>query len=70
MVFQKEVKVSFPLLGLMGLLFLTLKLTHQIDWSWLWVLAPFWVVPGVLLLIAVVALIGYCVGWLAERKGS
>lgn len=29
--------------GLLGLVFITLKLTGFIDWSWLWVLAPFWV---------------------------
>lgn len=27
---------------LLGLLFLALKLTNQIDWSWWWVTAPFW----------------------------
>lgn len=24
------------------LIFTTLKLTHYIDWSWVWVLAPLW----------------------------
>lgn len=33
---------SFPLLGLLGIVFITLKLTDHIDWSWWWVLAPFW----------------------------
>lgn len=28
--------------GLLGLLFIGLKLGHVIDWSWLWVLAPLW----------------------------
>jgi len=27
---------------LLGLVFITLKLLGVIDWSWLWVLAPFW----------------------------
>lgn len=30
------------LFGLMFLLFLGLKLTHVIDWSWWWVTAPLW----------------------------
>jgi hypothetical protein len=34
-------------LGLLGVLFVGLKLTGYIDWSWLWVLAPFWVGPSV-----------------------
>lgn len=28
--------------GLLFLLFLGLKLTGHIDWSWWWVFAPFW----------------------------
>lgn len=27
---------------LLGILFIALKLTHQIDWSWWWVTAPLW----------------------------
>ena len=33
-------KLTFPLA--LGLLFITLKLTGVIAWSWVWVLAPFW----------------------------
>ena len=29
-------------LGLLGVLFVGLKLGHVIDWSWWWVTAPFW----------------------------
>jgi phosphate/sulfate permease len=28
--------------GLLGVAFITLKLCDVIDWSWWWVLAPFW----------------------------
>ena len=28
--------------GLLGILFVGLKLTHYIDWSWWWVTLPFW----------------------------
>jgi hypothetical protein len=28
--------------GLLGVLFVALKLTHVIDWSWWWVTMPFW----------------------------
>lgn len=30
-------------LGLLTLLFIGLKLTGHITWSWIWVLAPFWI---------------------------
>lgn len=33
--------IGFP--GLLALIFITLKLTHVIDWSWWWVLAPLWI---------------------------
>lgn len=33
---------SFPVLGILGIVFIVLKLCHVIDWSWWWVTAPFW----------------------------
>lgn len=39
---SKTPTVQFPLLGILGLIFITLKLTGYITWSWLWVLSPFW----------------------------
>lgn len=35
-------KVNVGFLGLLGLLFIGLKLGSVIDWPWLWVLAPLW----------------------------
>lgn len=29
-------------LSFLGIVFVTLKLCHVIDWSWWWVTAPFW----------------------------
>lgn len=44
--------------GLLTLLFIGLKLTNYIDWSWWWVLAPLWisflVVIVLVLLLAVI----------------
>jgi len=39
------------ILGLLGVLFIGLKLTGQITWSWWWVLAPWW---GGLLFVVIV----------------
>ena len=41
--------------GALALLFIALKLTGVIAWSWWWVLAPIWVPFAIVLLIAVVA---------------
>lgn len=43
-------------LGLLGVVFVTLKLTGYIDWSWWWVTSPFWG-PFVLVLVVVAALL-------------
>ena len=36
--------------GLLGVLFIGLKLGNVIHWSWLWVLSPFWI-PLVIVLV-------------------
>lgn len=41
--------------GGLALLFIALKLTGVIAWSWWWVLAPIWIPFAIVLLIAVVA---------------
>lgn len=41
----------FPLSFITGLLFLTLKLCGVIDWSWWWVLSPFWIPPAIFVLV-------------------
>lgn len=35
-------KGAFPIVPVLFCIFLTLKLTGHIDWSWWWVTAPFW----------------------------
>lgn len=40
-----------------GLVFITLKLTGFIDWSWWWVLAPFWVPVAAGLVISAVLML-------------
>ena len=41
----------FPALTLV---FIVLKLTGQINWSWLWVLSPFWLPLSLIILVLVV----------------
>ncbi len=38
--------------GLLAILFIGLKLTGYIDWSWWWVLSPLWV--SVILIVVIV----------------
>jgi hypothetical protein len=55
-------------LGLLTVLFVGLKLTSHIDWSWWWVLSPLWVglvaaLAVTLLGSVVVASVGLCSWW-------
>ena len=44
---------------LLTVLFIGLKLTNQIDWSWWWVLSPLWIsaalVIGILLIVLLIS---------------
>ena len=51
---NKETSGGIGFCGLLAIVFITLKLTRVISWSWLWVLAPIWItmaIAGVLLLL-------------------
>lgn len=41
--------------GLLTILFIALKLTGYIDWSWIWVLSPIWVsiILGILFFVII-----------------
>lgn len=56
---SKDTNVSvgpgFP--ALLTLLFVGLKLTEYIDWSWWWVLSPLWITFGIVTVIAIFAVI-------------
>jgi len=62
--------VSFA--GLLFLLFLGLKLTNQIDWSWWWVTAPLWgplaLVLGFALIVIFIAFLIAGVALLLGKK--
>ena len=45
-------------LGALTILFIALRLTNVIDWSWWWVLSPIWMpIVAVLGIIAIVAIV-------------
>jgi hypothetical protein len=48
--------VSF--LGLLAIVFITLKLCNVIDWSWWWVTCPLWIVAAIWGALAVITLAG------------
>jgi hypothetical protein len=48
-------------IGLLGVVFVVLKLTHVINWSWWWVTMPFWggiaLLLGFILIAAIIAVL-------------
>ena len=46
---------QFPILGILGLIFITLKLTGFIAWSWWWVLSPFWIPLAIIAVLLSIA---------------
>lgn len=49
--------VGVTFFGLLTVLFIGLKLTKVINWSWGWVLAPLWMPAAVIIICAVVVTI-------------
>ena len=49
--------------SLLTVLFIGLKLTHYIDWPWIWVVSPMWI--GLLILVIVLLLLYMIKGFFA-----
>ena len=52
-----KTKGGISFLGLLQIAFIVLKLCKVIEWSWLWVLAPTWIIPTLLAIVLIVAII-------------
>ena len=53
--------------GLLTIVFITLKLTNYIDWSWWWVLSPLWI-PFVIIVLVILLLAMFTNGRLTIRR--
>ena len=49
--------ISF--LGLLAIVFITLKLCNVITWSWWWVLSPLWINAAIVVLVLLIVGITY-----------
>ena len=56
---------------ILGIVFIILKLTGVISWSWLWVLAPFWIplalVVFILIIVAIITIIATIIRFIFNR---
>jgi len=53
-------------LGWLQILFIGLKLTHLLNWSWLWVLSPIWIPIALTIGFMIVIGIAACVAAVAD----
>ena len=52
-----SIKNGVGFIGLLQLIFIVLKLTGIISWSWLWVLSPIWISVALYALVIIVLLV-------------
>ena len=49
------VRSGMSFLDVLTIVFVVLKLTNYIDWSWWWVLSPIWIPLALIVLVVVLA---------------
>ncbi len=47
----KENGISF--MSLLQLLFIALKLTGYVEWNWIWVLCPTWIIVAIIIIFII-----------------
>jgi len=51
---NQTLNINLPIISILGITFIILKLTGTIDWSWWWVLSPFWIPIAIVLVLIVI----------------
>lgn len=66
---KKETTGGLSFLSVLTLIFITLKLTKVVTWSWAWVLSPIWLpIMIIAVVITIMMLIGLCIN--ISEKGK
>ena len=68
----KKVTVNFGGIGtILAIVFMILKLTGNIDWSWVWIFAPIWIplalVVGILAIYGIIVVVIAIIAAIASR---
>ena len=59
---QKITPINSSILTILFVVFLVLKLTGNINWSWWWITSPLWLPVAIILTIIIGAIVFYNVG--------
>ena len=54
---NNKVVVHSPICMILFIVFLVLKLTNVINWSWWWVTAPLWIPVSIVLVVLFIAIV-------------
>lgn len=54
---QQVTSGGFGLSTVLFIVFLVLKLTNTIDWSWWWVTSPLWISAGLVIVVLLIILL-------------
>ena len=52
----------------LGIVFIVLKLVGLIEWSWVWVLSPFWIGAIIIILSLIISVIASLIGYNVVKK--
>lgn len=66
---QKSEYGGISFLGLLAIVFISLKLTQVIDWSWWYILLPLWLPVVIFALVGlIILLVQTVIFWIAQRE--
>lgn len=54
--------------GILGIVFIVLKLVHVINWSWWWVLSPLWIPTAFAIAVFVIIFVIVLIAKLIDRR--
>ena len=54
---KTSITIGPTFLELLTAVFIVLKLTHKIEWSWVWVLAPTWIPIALFVLVLAICVV-------------
>ena len=64
---EKHSLIGLSFTQILALIFIVLKLTDCITWSWLWVLSPLWIPVAFILGLLVVVFVVYFIATLFDK---
>lgn len=64
---EKHSLIGLSFTQILALIFIVLKLTDYITWSWLWVLSPLWIPVAFILGLFVVVFVVYFIATLFDK---